>query len=1314
MSKSLPPFYFVKRGVVMADTIDSLQIEINAKATKANDAIDRLVGKLDRLTTSISKIDTVKISNLANSIGKIGTSSQANAENIKNIASSIKKISNINYSQLYSVSNAITNLSLGISSISNMTFDVEGLKNFANIISKFGNKISTQATANLPQIQRDLMLFIQGMNSIGNVNFDVSSLFNLISAIGKLGLKSTTQATANLPSMSAQLQNFIRQLNNIGALNFDTTNLANLINGISKLGGKSVTTAITNIPQLATALNSLMATLSRSPQVSQNVIQMTNALANLASQGSKVGSASNSMVRGLNRTATATKKAGSGFKGLAAYIGKFYATYFMVIRAFKGLWSSIESTADYIESYNYFNVALGKVGSDWSHQFEQYGYENAESYAESFSTRLSDKLSKLSGLNIELGPDGKGILTESNMKNLGLNIQEITQYASQLTSITNSIGLTGEASLAAASSFTKLAGDMSSLFNVDYSSAAKNLQSGLIGQSRALYKYGIDITNATLQTYAYNLGLSKSVSEMTQAEKMQLRMLAILDQSKVSWGDLANTINSPSNMIRQFKNNLKETGLVLGQLFIPVMQKVMPVINGVTIAIKRLLVSFAELMGVKIDLDAFGQGYTNLEDDIDGLTGSYEDAAKAAEEWKNQLLGFDEVNKLSEPSDSGSDVGAGGIDLTQQIIDATSEYEKAWQEAYEKMMSKSNEIADKIQRIFKKLKFGELIDSFKKINDGIGNIKTALKNFNKGIFKGFYDFVDTVITLSGGVLDIVAKGLTAISQALDGRNIEIFGRFGEIFGIFLATVTTYFGAALIITKICEAVKKLGAAVKIAMTGNYIGLLAAVLTTLGIALYQYFKEPFDVEIGVDVQEAVEKVQKLNSEFDSLRENFQTKIETIDTDFSAVETMAGKYFEMSQNYATLSDEEKTLLSFYAEELKKSLPDITGLIDEQTGAFTGSKEELNNIIEKTKTYYKTLAAKEYIVEAYKKQAEAEKQLAEIEKIHEEKLQAYNEASRKLRLAQGKDGAVIGTTKQIRAATKEWNTAKEELDAVSDQIETLNGIVKTSTEDIEYWENQISNTKTSTDRAKEGLKNFANSILDIGNSSETSGDALVSNFTSASNKVSSVFGSMLDAMKKTSGEKSTQIGAEIGNNITSGAENTVNAKSSSMWDKIRSVFDNNGLYNSAANSGNTLGEKIMSGVSGAIEDNKPNLWDKIKSAFNGIEVTVGATTAGISLMTNFPKFATGGFPEDGLFYKNSDEIITQVGGKTQVLNREDTHDMIKQAAYEGMLMAMSQSSNNTNVNVVLQGDADGLFKVVQNKANNYTVQTGRPAFLV
>ena len=138
--------------------------------------------------------------------------------------------------------------------------------------------------------------------------------------------------------------------------------------------------------------------------------------------------------------------------------------------------------------------------------------------------------------------------------------------------------------------------------------------------TKRLYKYGIDITNATLQTYAYNLGVEKSISEMTQMEKQQLRVLAILDQSKVSWGDLSNTINSPSNMIRQFNTNVKETGMVLGQIFIPVLQKVMPVVNGVTIAIKRMLVSFATLMGVKIDFDAFGQnGYQDTTDGLEDM-----------------------------------------------------------------------------------------------------------------------------------------------------------------------------------------------------------------------------------------------------------------------------------------------------------------------------------------------------------------------------------------------------------------------------------------------------------------------------------------------------------------------------------------------------------------------------------------------------------------------------------------------------------------------------------------------------------------------
>lgn len=60
----------------MADVIDELQIEINAKASKANEAIDRLVGKLDRLTTSLGKINGTNLNGLANGVQRLGNAMQ--------------------------------------------------------------------------------------------------------------------------------------------------------------------------------------------------------------------------------------------------------------------------------------------------------------------------------------------------------------------------------------------------------------------------------------------------------------------------------------------------------------------------------------------------------------------------------------------------------------------------------------------------------------------------------------------------------------------------------------------------------------------------------------------------------------------------------------------------------------------------------------------------------------------------------------------------------------------------------------------------------------------------------------------------------------------------------------------------------------------------------------------------------------------------------------------------------------------------------------------------------------------------------------
>lgn len=660
----------------------------------------------------------------------------------------------------------IDNLQIKISADANKAKNA--LDKLASSLTNFQRSLSID-TSKLTSISNSIQSIANAASSMNTSGIkNISTLTNSINRMGKIDASGLSRISSALKTFSADMAG--TKVDGVG-------DIASIASSISRLGGVASGRAITNIPLLAKNLKQLFTTLSTAPNVSENIIRMTNALAGLASTGAASGRAANSLGRNLNTYTVSARRATKSTFSLAAAFGRFYATYFLVIRGIKSLWKSIEGTTDYIEAFNYYTVAFNKVGKEWGKDFEQFGYDNAEDYAQSFGNRVNELLGKMSGLKVDV--DG-GLISESGMKNLGLNLQEITQYASQLASITNSLGQTGEVTTAISKSMTMLAGDISSLFNVDFSTVATNLQSGLIGQSRALYKYGIDITNATLQTYAYKYGIEKAVSEMSQAEKQQLRLLAILDQSKVSWGDLANTINSPSNMIRQFTNNVKEAGMVLGQLFIPVLQKVLPVINGVVIAIKRLLVSVANLLGIKIDFSSFGQGVSGYNEELEDTADALDKVGTSAKNAKSGVREFDKLKVISTPKSSGSGSGAGGtgIDLTKEIMDATAEYEKVWQEAFDKMQNTALGWADKIEKLlepvkklFKDLFNGDFFEAgqdlsgivtgiFNWMSDAIASVDWYQIGQNIGQFLAGIDWT-AVLTSAGNFIE------TAINAAID-------------------------------------------------------------------------------------------------------------------------------------------------------------------------------------------------------------------------------------------------------------------------------------------------------------------------------------------------------------------------------------------------------------------------------------------------------------------------------------------------------------------------------------------------------------------
>lgn len=610
-------------------------------------------------------------------------------------------------------------------------------------------KIETGKLNDLASGLNNLNFVVQNMSGKSNT-WDFKSIASNIGSLANIN-------TSGLNNLATSLGVVSNAINNISITDTVSENVKQFATTIGKLGSKGIGNAITNLPKLESAISHLFKTFSQVPEINQNVIDFINSITNLASQGQHTGSAIHGIDNALERFGTTTARVSRRTHSLASTIGTLYAKFWLFMRGARALKDSFTSAADYLEAFNYFDVTARKIGKD---TFAQAGVGSAEEYAEAFTSTLQEKLHKMSGLELDLE---NRLIKTTNAKSLGLNLTELTQYQASVASITNAMGVSQEVAQSTAKAFSMLAGDMGSLKNMDFEQVAQNLQSGLTGMARSLYKFGIDTTTATLEQYALANGITKSVSEMSQAEKAQLRLLAILDQSKVAWGDLANTINSPSNQLRMLQNNLKETGTVLGQLFIPIMQSALPVINGLSLAIKQLLVDIAELLGIKLDLDSFGQFGDDIKEDVENM----EELNKTMKETKKGIRDFDELKVINDSKKKGTGVGD-QIDLTKQIIDATAEYEKVWDEAYARMTNKASEIAAYISGAFEP-------------------IKKIIEDFHVGdFFKAGEDISNLVISIT----DFITQAITDVNWEEIGNKIgefisgikwdEIFSGFGDL------------------------------------------------------------------------------------------------------------------------------------------------------------------------------------------------------------------------------------------------------------------------------------------------------------------------------------------------------------------------------------------------------------------------------------------------------------------------------------------------------------------------------------------------------
>lgn len=158
-------------------------------------------------------------------------------------------------------------------------------------------------------------------------------------------------------------------------------------------------------------------------------------------------------------------------------------------------------------------------------------------------------------------------------------------------------------------------------------------------------------------------------------------------------------------------------------------------------------------------------------------------------------------------------------------------------------------------------------------------------------------------------------------------------------------------------------------------------------------------------------------------------------------------------------------------------------------------------------------------------------------------------------------------------------------------------------------------------------------------------------------------------------------------------------------IMDKVPTAFKE--IFTNAINVAVELFNKLIDWIN----DKFYFEWDEITIA--GITVVPAGATQLITI-PSIPKFATGGFPEDGLFLVNHTELVGQFNnGRTAVANNDQIIEGIKQGVYEAVMAANSlQSTQPIDIRVVAELDGEKVYDNQQKVSAKRGINFGMGAF--
>lgn len=459
-------------------------------------------------------------------------------------------------------------------------------------------------------------------------------------------------------------------------------------------------------------------------------------------------------------------------------------------QSFNGLGSAVKKIGVLIGGA----FAIGKL-SQFGKECIELGSDLAEvqNVVDVTFTTMSDKVNEFA---------------KNAMTSAGLSETMAKRYVGTFGAMSKSFGFSEAQAYDMSTALTQLTGDVASFYNISQDLAYTKLKSVFTGETETLKDLGVVMTQSALDQYALANGYGKTTSEMTEQEKVALRLAFVQKQLSAASGDFIRTSDSWANQVRVMQLQLQSLKATVGQglinLFTPVL-KVINILLGKLATLANAFKSFTELItgkkssgqtgasgaglagtdAIADTADQYGNAADNAEKLADATNDTADATKKATKAAKGYLSPLDEINNYStdKSADSSSKVPGATGGLADQMKNAVQNVDYGKVAEGETVLDKISDSAKKLANLFKKL-WKPFQDAWKKegkntidaANIALSGIAKLAKSVGRSLMEVWTNgtgttMLTTMLRIAQNVLKTIGNIASGFADAWNKNNV---------------------------------------------------------------------------------------------------------------------------------------------------------------------------------------------------------------------------------------------------------------------------------------------------------------------------------------------------------------------------------------------------------------------------------------------------------------------------------------------------------------------------------------------------------------